>query len=344
MKLLTYCLSTFFALNLGAQSVADICNLREVTCTANQGSGGYEIASSFEYNKGLYTAPNKSMPVWFAARYINEQTIDTAFSFNFSFDIIQGPGFLLRQSSYPSVKGPLIINNWTFSEAGLYHLEVTMSGAQVDTISITVAEEFDLCSLVPARECGDIAGNKVFSSRGAIVAVDAVNPITAGLIDSLSGKLDTAWVGTSAITQIGGPGNMNGTTTQTSNNGTVQYVDISFDQTGIYDLSLELTGNRGRFADTLQFEVVQEVSVLGVKATKIQSYPNPVENTLVVDAGNEVFTNMRVFDEFGRLVKQVSQLSGNATVDVADLSTGLYHIVAVNNEGNLFETEFIKIK
>ena len=71
-------------------------------------------------------------------------------------------------------------------------------------------------------------------------------------------------------------------------------------------------------------------------------YPNPVDALLYVhlnsDQGTKLF--MSLYDVSGQLIKHSTILGseGNMTVDVSDLSSGVYLLKFTNTEGSILET------
>ncbi|MCB9425735.1 MAG: T9SS type A sorting domain-containing protein [Flavobacteriales bacterium] len=67
-----------------------------------------------------------------------------------------------------------------------------------------------------------------------------------------------------------------------------------------------------------------------------KAYPNPVQDVLHIDTGDDIMTAVRIYDLMGALVKE-SNPSGNSTsIDVSSLNQGTY-IVVINNKKGAFK-------
>lgn len=73
----------------------------------------------------------------------------------------------------------------------------------------------------------------------------------------------------------------------------------------------------------------------------IQVYPNPASTTLTIVLPNNCnMANFRIFDAFGRMVE--NRLGDGNTLNVSNLSPGLYILRMTDSEGRVFTKKFVK--
>jgi hypothetical protein len=77
-----------------------------------------------------------------------------------------------------------------------------------------------------------------------------------------------------------------------------------------------------------------------ISDAKIELYPNPATNYIVVDVPNETLTEAYIYNMTGNLVKTISVKEGKT--DISTLSGGVYFI-AVNTANGVAVKRFIKI-
>ena len=327
-----------------AQYEKDICNEYGVVgCMDGWGTGGQLVYSSLDKNGGFYTTPGNSMPFWVASYYVDQMKIDTSSATSVYFDLVDGPGRLDGTMHIPSINGYAYIDDWKFSVAGNYKVEMRIIGTVLDTLNITVVSQLDMCSGAPSGECSNSGGDSTLLFRSSIVSVDDVYPISAGLVSKLTGNLDSGWVGTAAIKKISGSGNMLGTNFIYGNQWAT-FVDLRFDQEGDYELELKLDGNRGVFTQVFDIEVVAATATNELQINTIDVFPNPAQNSISMEIPQDE-TDLTVFSVDGRqLIKQVALAKGQFNLEVSNLAAGNYILVLNSNQTPIGETVFTKMK
>lgn len=328
-----------------AQYATDICNTYGVNgCINGVGTGDYKVITSLDKNGGLYTTPGNSMPFWVSAYYSDQQVIDTSFSSSVYFEVINGPGTLNGTTYYSNIQGYKYIDDWKFSVAGDYEVEMRIQGIVIDTIDIKIASKEDLCLSAPSGGCQLYGGNSIFTLRSSIVSVDAVYPITVGLVDVTTGLVDQGWEGTSQLKLISGSGEMFGATYLYATDW-ASFVDIRFNTAGEYEIQVEIDGNRGLHKDTIIVEVGDNVSsIQQYQRNEMKVYPNPTTNFLNFNVKNDQ-TTLRILSLDGREFFRKENVSkGNFSLPLKDLAVGNYILFV----GSMFtlpsEKVFTKIK
>lgn len=104
-----------------------------------------------------------------------------------------------------------------------------------DTLYFNVPEEIDFCKESPGGDCGQQKGNKIFTKLRSsnVIPVDAVFPVTVGMLDSVSLLLDSTFKGTIYVQKINGPGVMYGSLSMTGDKW-FNFTNIRFSQAGTY--------------------------------------------------------------------------------------------------------------
>lgn len=336
---------SFLFTSMHAQYSTDACNDYPVVgCTGEYSEEGWYPEYSLKYSDWTYTTPGNSMPIWFAAKYYSSELIDTAYlSPSGFFEVLSGPGELQGTLMASSEKGFIYIDDWFFTEAGDYKIKVIITGTVLDTIDITVPEEKDLCGLSPNSECSTSGGDSIFYFKSSIVSVDAVYPITAGLIDKKTLKLDTGWVGDVSISKLSGPGKLWGTKYLTGKKW-VEFVDLKFDAVGSYECKVKFQGNRGVVEDVITVEVVESNGVHDVLIQQnLNIYPNPVKDVINIEINEPSFIKIASID--GRFSKVWDLNSeGLHAIDVSSFSSGVYVISAQVGVSNVSKAVFVKTK
>lgn len=259
------------------------------------------------------------------------------------FELIDGPGELEGTTSFGSFNGYKYIDDWSFTESGSYSIKMTMLGAAIDTLNITIVDEFELCDSPVTNGCSNVGGDSLVYFASTIVSVDAVFPINAALININTGFIDTSWFGVANIARISGPGNLWGTTYIEGDRWAV-FIDLRFDQIGNYELEIELDGNTGVFKDTLTIEVVEPSSVSNFEKSDLKVFPNPVKSIINFENINGG-SNLLIYSLTGELVGQKNALrQGINTFDITKLPNGIYSFQVFQMDGAIFETRVVKIK
>ena len=107
------------------------------------------------------------------------------------------------------------IDDISFSEIGTYIVHVNVSGfpgSFVGTLVFIVPPEINFCNEAPGGDCSSGGGNQIFAKpqETNVIPVDAVIPIKVGVIDTLTGFLDSSYSGTIKVDKLIAPGEMNG--------------------------------------------------------------------------------------------------------------------------------------
>lgn len=326
-----------------SQYEKDVCTDLGVSGCSNSGAGGYVPFSSLDYNGGFYTTPNNSMPFWVAAKSIDTDLIDTTFSTSVLFELIDGPGAVSGTFSFGPFLGYQYIDDWEFSEPGSYSIKMIMLGTILDTLNITVVSAVDICDPSFTKGCSDDVGDSIVFFRSSIVSVDAVFPITAGLVNKGTGFVDTTWAGTVNISKLSGPGNLWGTN-HIEGSEWVMFVDLRVDLIGVYDVELEFNGNTGTYKDTVSFEAINPISVGEINTKSLMIYPNPVNDFIKFQNPSDG-AKLTLYGLDGKVVLQQVELSnGELNIDLSVIPNGVYLLQLVAKEGTVYETRVVKIK
>ncbi|NSW45816.1 MAG: T9SS type A sorting domain-containing protein [Bacteroidales bacterium] len=71
-------------------------------------------------------------------------------------------------------------------------------------------------------------------------------------------------------------------------------------------------------------------------------YPNPAKDFIMISA-NENIANVKIYDMQGKVVKQLAlSAEQEIKIDVKDLTNGIYSVVALSNNGKVFNSKFVK--
>jgi len=320
-------LLSFFALILTQVSVAQFsnphpCSLNGVMCNDIANNEG--IIYSFTEDTFEYAAAGTSKPFWLAVGEVNSRTIDTTFVSPIAADILSGPGVLAQGSKAQNLSKYVYFNDWIFTEAGVYEVEFRISGILKDTVYFKVTEEVDLCAEV-TKGCSNLTGDVVYplAGNGGIIPVDAIFPISMGVLNSASGTLDTTFYNFGYLTQISGPGNMYGTFSMYGGPW-LTFNDIRFDTEGVYKVELSAGGNYT--PDTISVTVIAPNNVSEIRYSAVDVYPNPVNDQVSIALENgEVLESVYIYNYQGQLM---SSFIGDqsTTFDVSNLASGVYFI------------------
>lgn len=80
------------------------------------------------------------------------------------------------------------------------------------------------------------------------------------------------------------------------------------------------------------------VGTTGVAESEINSisiYPNPVRNNLTIENANNV--NVNIYAANGQLVKRINNVNGTVSVDMSEMSNGLYFVKMQNENATRVE-------
>ncbi len=74
----------------------------------------------------------------------------------------------------------------------------------------------------------------------------------------------------------------------------------------------------------------------------IKIYPNPATSQVTISTVEKI-SNVKIFDIQGKMVKELSNINANQiNVDVTELSSSVYSVVVVSNNGNTFNSRIVK--
>ena len=222
---LLFCTNIVFA-----QSNPLPCTIANVNCTNGGGNG---IITSFGTHNIIYTSPGRSMPFWVAFGDTATNNIDTSYNSTFLISQKSGPG---QMTGLPTVKS----SKYTYfnTQFGDYEIIINRNNFELlDTFNFKVVPEIEFCSSAPGGSCGDNVGNEIFAkpSSSKVIPVDAVFPVTVGVIDSLTKFINPYFVGTIYVEKVSGPGMLYGTLSM-SGKGWFTFNNLRFDKEGIYKI------------------------------------------------------------------------------------------------------------
>jgi hypothetical protein len=91
------------------------------------------------------------------------------------------------------------------------------------------------------------------------------------------------------------------------------------------------------YFDNITFGVATSISTK--QNSKFQIYPNPVENYFNIN-GIENIASVRIYNLIGQIV--FSRYDGASTLNVSDLSRGVYLVMVENSRGERFISKMLK--
>lgn len=328
-----------------AQVNIDVCNLPNYGCI-NGSTNGTLMISNLQNNGTLYTQPGAVMPFWIGKQDYTTGLIDTSFLTNVNFGTPIGPGKLRGTMSFGSFKGYVFVTDWVFDTPGYYKIPAMVSGAMTDTLFLTVLPDSDLCSNSSGKDCQNGKGDSIYIYRhSSIVSVDAVYPITVGLIEKSTGLIDSSFNGYSTVDLINGPGTFTGSKLIYGKKW-IQFVDLKFGASGVYNIGVNLndTVKHTSYRDSMQVVVPTSNNVFNVSVSEFKVYPNPSNSTVTVV--QEGASQMNLYDQSGRLVKAV-QLSGDKlnSISIDDLVEGMYYLKFLDDKNSYIgRSTMVKVK
>jgi hypothetical protein len=353
-KLKTFLLLIFLMFTVDfiiAQSIPNPCDFEKVTC------GDVEISAllnSFDNDTISYALPGRSMPFWFAFGDSVTEIIDTSSVPIFqSIEIINEPG---SPSTYPIWETRVkeyytYLTDVSFSEAGTYSVSLMGIGDQVGNFKkdlvFIVPSETNFCEEVPAGKCGAVTGNQIFLKKSSsnVVPVDEVMPeILVGVIDSVSGVLDSAFSGTIYVEKETGPGELYGILSM-SGDRWFNFNNLKFSQAGYYTLRFFLEDTllyNHAFVDVEVGETANGFSVL--PRNNLVVYPNPFGNKIICSANSDLKGGkIELFTCSGQKVleRKVFKSLNQIILDTDDLTPGVY-ILSITG-ASFFEKNTFKI-
>jgi len=121
-------------------------------------------------------------------------------------------------------------------------------------------------------------------------------------------------------------------------NGTEELYYSSYSPVTDDYLAAAFTGEVAVYDPNFEFVSIKE----NAKVAQFHMFPNPVVNELTIESP-EAISDITIFDITGKMVYQVQSVLGtNATVDVSELTTGIYMVQVVDNEGIASARKLIK--
>lgn len=299
--------------------IPNVCNTKGISCDDSAERTG--IIYSFRESRFNYSAVGTSMPFWLAVGDVSTQTIDSTYAGTVSASILSGPG-ILKGTVAVNIWKYAFFNNWIFSAAGDYEIEIMVSGFISDTIKLTVPEKFDFCSAAP-KGCGSTKGNAVFplSGNGGIIPVDAIFPINVGVYDQLTGVVDSTFQNYAYVDKVSGPGEIYGTLSMYGS-GWLTFNDVRFDKMGNYTVKLRTEGNI--IPDTVHISVIGSNNIREFGEYPLKVYPNPTSDIVYITGKEgDFFKAVRVYNMQGIAVRNLSDLH-ISLVKISDLPVGIY--------------------
>lgn len=88
----------------------------------------------------------------------------------------------------------------------------------------------------------------------------------------------------------------------------------------------------------VNFDVVNSISAK-IEHSQIQVFPNPVSNLLTINL-SETITQISIFDDLGKLQREVSTASKTLKVNISDLENGIYSLVVRRKKGTVIVRRF----
>ena len=71
-------------------------------------------------------------------------------------------------------------------------------------------------------------------------------------------------------------------------------------------------------------------SILSIKTKDLNVYPNPTNGTLVINSDELINKQLFVANIEGKIVKSITITSNQETIDLSDLSKGVYYLKSEN--------------
>ena len=336
-----------------AQAIPNPCGFSKINC----GEASINVLyTSFFSDTIVYAPPGRSMPFWFAFGDSVTEIIDTTGAYNFSLSKVSGPGDI------KGVPGTAMgyysyLSDISFSEVGTYEVQVNVSGfpgSFVGKFVFIVPPEIDFCSEAPAGKCGVITGfggtsssNQIFLKKSSsdVVPVDEVMPgILVGVIDSVSGLLDSTFSGTIYIEKTSGPGELYGILSMTGERW-FNFNNLRISEPGYYTLRF--------FSEDKSFynEAFVEIEVgetpngfITLPRNNLVVYPNPFDNKIVCISSSDLKgVKIEIFTCSGQKVveRKVSSSLNQVILDTEVLKHGVY-VLSITGT-NSFENKTFKI-
>lgn len=321
-----------FIINLNSKLIAQAnpnpCGFPDVNCTTAAWNG---IVNSFKSKSFIYTSPNRSMPFWIAIGDTVTNTIDTSSNTLFTLSKISGPGNMLGAPASLPAKY-VYFNELEFTQIGIYKVEVTAGNGTgyIDTLTIEVIPEIEFCSEAPNGDCGLEKGNQVLAYRSSsnVIPVDAVFPIIVGLVDSVTGFIDSSFVGTIYVDKVSGPGMIYGTLSM-SGKKWFKFNNFKFSEAGDYVIRFYTDSLTQHKPVELEVEVIGANSIENISVSKLIVFPNPFDNHLTIElphynSSDEIIIG--IYNSMGKLIlkEEMKIESDRIQLNTEMLNSGVY--------------------
>ena len=335
---------TLIKLHCFSQANPNPCSAPNIDC---QNGGVNGIIFSFEGDTLDYAAPGTSMPLWIGIGDTNTKVLDTSSTAIFALTKISGAGDM---QGLPGLVNPSFFgyfNELNFTIPGIYEIQVTAGIVGFSsTFIVNVLPEINMCIESPSGECSVGNGNEIFAvpQLGVVIPVDAVWPVNVGLIDSLTGDLDSTFSGTIYVDQVSGPGQLYGTLSMTGSKW-FHFNDLRFSAEGIYEVIFYEEDSLKYKNAHLDVEVATVTGIKEKSTDVFAIFPNPVKDKATIQLTNSSpELNLSIYDITGKEVFQ-KNLSANSNIyylEVSSLPAGIYYL-SMKNAHNIVATKKLLI-
>lgn len=118
----------------------------------------------------------------------------------------------------------------------------------------------------------------------------------------------------------------------------------AYADTGVYNISFVISNHNCNDTGYFQIIVIDASSILEHPDDLMKVYPNPTAHTVTLDFGNlTIFNDVEIFDNRGRMIRTIPMNGVNKiTVNVSDLSDGIYHFRVLMNDTPVSKKVIIK--
>ena len=337
----------FTALGKGsfAQATPNPCDFPNIECGAVDRNG---VIYPFGSDTINYASVGRSMPFWFAVGDTVTGIVDTTTNCDFTLVKIFGPGEIYGWGIHTDPKKITYYDSVYFNKPGLYAYHINENNSILyDTVYFNVPPEVNFCSEVPGGGCINGGGNQVYSPQhGVIVPVDAVVPIKVGVIDSISGMLDSSYSGTIYVDKVNGPGSIYGSLSMTGDRW-FNFTNIRFSEEGWYTLKffdLDTLNIKPEYVDV---EVVATSNSNSIAVNDLRVFPNPFKDVITIQSKtilNETVVRINNFQGQTILNKQLNTRRNTFNLNTELLVEGIYFI-RILEKGNVIEVgKIVKMK
>lgn len=329
----------FVHFDVFSQAIPNPCRFDKINCGLAEKN---MLFTSFNGDTIVYAPPGRSMPFWFALGDAKNGIIDTSGAYNFSLSKVSGPG---------DIKGiPGTLNGYysylediSFSKIGTYVVHVNVSGfpgSFVGKFVFIVPPEINFCTEAPAGGCANGGGNQIFAKpqETNVIPVDAVIPIKVGVVDSLTGLLDSSYSGTIYVDKFSGPGELYGILSMTG----IKWFDfnhLKFSEEGIYTIRFHEENPNRYKEEFIEVEVVSTSTGLKVISwNNLKIYPNPIENELIISSDRNLKGNVvTIINSMGQQLfkKEIYSSKKGVSINTSYLKKGIYFILLSNMDNRI---------